>query len=154
MGTFRVREVIDALASAFDAAAPLDGVTVLKSWEIIDVGIKELVYVAGDGGTLGNEDIATSTIEWPGLGGASRTEDGTIDCAASVWTGDQDDVDATITRAYAVVGACEDVLRLDPSLGAVIALQAKIVETRLRVVQSGQGLRVIVMFVVGFQTSV
>jgi hypothetical protein len=154
MGVFRVREIIDGLHTIWTAAAALDGVTVRKSWEV-GPDEQELLFVAGDGGSAaGSEDIATSTIEWPGLSGTSRTEDGSIDCAVSVWTGDQDAVDATITRAFDIVGACEDTLRMNPSLWSEIALQAKIVETRLRIIQAGQGLRVIVLFIVAFQTSV
>lgn len=153
MGVFRVREVIDALHTAWDAAVALNGVIVVKSWEIIP-DEKELLFVAGDGGTeAGDEDIATSVVAWPGMSPLTRTENGTVDCAASVWTGDQDDVDVTIIRAYAIVGACEDVLRADPSLGSTIALQANIAETRLQILQAGQGLRVVVLFTVAFQTS-
>jgi hypothetical protein len=155
MATQQALAVINGLKTVFGAAAALDGVVVSKGWEILPAGDLENVFVASDGGAdLGNEDIVRAEIEWPGLGGASRTEDGAVDCAASVWTGDQDAVETTIARTYEIVGACEDALRDNPALFSEIALQVKIVETRLRIVQDGEGLRVIVLFVVSYQSSI
>jgi hypothetical protein len=155
MGTFRILDVINGLHTVWSAAPALEGVRVVKSWEIIPAGDKEHLYIAGDGGaSFGAEEVAESTIEWAGLGPNAREESGTVDCAASVWTGDQAAVTATIDRAFAIVGACEDMLRTFPELHSDIALLAKITDARLRTVQAGQGYRVIVPFVVSFQTSV
>jgi hypothetical protein len=155
MGVQRALAVIDGLKTVFAAALAADEVTVVKGWEILPAGDKEHVFVGGDGGAgSSDDDLVRSTIEWPGLGGTSRTEDGTVDCAASVWTGDQTAVEATITRAYEIVGLCEDALRVNPALFEDIALQAKIVETRLRNVQEGDGYLVIVTFTVAYMSSV
>ena len=155
MATSRVLEVIDGLATVFDAAAALDGVTILKAWEILPEGELEHVFVAWDGDPGNVEEAsAESVIEWPGLSPTSRTEDGTVECAATVWTGDQTATDATLTRVYAILGACEDALRANPSLSSSIALQAKITNTALRVEQSTQGFRATVPFTVSFMSSI
>jgi hypothetical protein len=152
MATQQALAVITGLVTALRAAPDLDGVTVAKGWEILPVGNQELVVIAGTG--TGTEDIATASIEWPGMSATSRTEDGTIDCVASTWTGDQGAIDVTIARAYEIVGACEDVLRVNPALFAEIALQAKIVETRLRILQRNNGYAVVVPFTVAYMSSV
>jgi hypothetical protein len=155
MGVQRALAVIDGLKTVFAAALTADGVVVSKGWEILPAGDQEHVFVGGDGGAdVGNEDLVRSEIEWPGMSPTSRTEDGTVDCAATVWTGDQDAVDVTIARAYEIVGLCEDALRVNPALFEDIALQAKITETRLRVAQDGEGVAAIVPFVVAYMSSV
>ncbi|MGH9248103.1 MAG: hypothetical protein ACRD0W_01075 [Acidimicrobiales bacterium] len=154
MGIQQVNQIIDALVVALDAAAALDGVKIAKGWEILPVGDLEYVFVASDGIDFDAEDVAVSTIEWPGPGNSSRTEIGQIVCAAKVWTGDQDAVDSTKDRAYALVGACEDVLRVDPALGITsIGVQVKITATSLQMVQESEGFAAAVQFTVSYQTS-
>jgi hypothetical protein len=162
MATQRLLEVINALKTVWDAAAALNGVRISKAWEIIPEGDVEHVFIGSDvlgtglGAGLGADDVAAAVIEWPGMSPLSRTEDGTINCAASVWIDeDETGIDAAITRAFVIVGACEDVLRANPSLSSSFALQAKIAQTRLRLpTRDSEGFAVVVPFTVAYQTSV
>jgi len=150
----RVDDVINALHTAFDAAAGLDGVTVSKGWQILPAGDLDHLFVASDGTPEPEDDVATSEIVWAGLGALARTEGGAVTCAAWAQTGDSDDMGGRITRAYQIVGVCEDVVKADLTLGGPVTFESAVASTRLRTVQDTEGCAAIVVFTVTFSTRI
>jgi len=151
MPVSRVAAVIDALAAAYDIAPGTDGVTVSKGSALLPAGDVDHLFVASDGDPVPEDEVASSEIDWAGL--VASGERGTVVCAAWAQTGNQDDMSGRITRAYELVGVCEDVTP-GVSLPGSLAFTARVSATRLRTIQDTEGAAAVVVFDVTFNTRV
>jgi hypothetical protein len=122
--TSRVPAAIDYLVALFTAAPTL-------GQAVPPVNVIDGPKVTADPGPLalwvGVDDItnpspaaATSVQAWqPGLGRNVRQEALAVHCVAQAWSGD-DDVRSMRIAADGIVGAAEDLIRADPTLGGTL----------------------------------
>jgi hypothetical protein len=111
--TSRLPAAIDALIATFGAVTTtFDGPDALpQDWP------DEYVVV---GGTENPDDEgATLSYEWAGLGAKQRSESGAITCAVVVWHGDVD-VKANRDRVFVLLGLLEAAVVADPTLGGAV----------------------------------
>lgn len=120
MTTTRIGAAIDALTAFFAAALP--GVTVLDGDYPRSSFPTQWLVVGGTGQIIGDEPVASSQQRWAGLGNKTRDEDVTVTCAAGAWSGSASAPASFKTvrdSALTVLGAAEQSLRNDPSLGGI-----------------------------------
>lgn len=146
MSTSRIGAVIDALVSTWTTA----GLTVNDGppLQAANTGT-DVVYVGWDGGE-DNNDAATGTQQWAGLGNRARDEALSVTCYAEATRGETV-MKPTRDAALALVATCETSLRTDPQLGGALtppglAWFAEV--QRLAQPQTGKGSRCGVVFTV------
>lgn len=87
------------------------------------------------GGRFNDEDIdaGSFTLDWRTDGGASATEDETINlnCSAQFWTGDVD-MAAARAGAFALIGSVDSVIRANSALGVTGLLWCHITSGNVR----------------------
>ena len=111
--TSRLPAAIDALLDTFGAVTQAyDGPEALPQ-----VWPDELVIVGGTEDP--DDDTASASYEWAGLGAKKRNESGEITCALVVQRGDID-VKANRDRAFAVMADLEAAVVIDPTLGGAV----------------------------------
>ena len=149
MSTSRFGAVVDALVTLADAtsvAQVFDGPSLTAD------SLTEYVVI---GGTEDPGDNAGEiTQEWNGIGAKARQEQGEVQCAVLVSTGD-DTVKTARDRALAIRGEIETALRADPSLGGVLAPGwAHLNESTAVQLRNTNGLAVRLPFRVTYQTRI
>lgn len=111
--TSRLPAAIDALVATFGAVTTtFDGPGALPQ-----VWPDELVIVGGTEDP--DDDAATASYEWAGIGAKKRNEAGEITCAVLVQQGDLD-VKENRNRAYILLAALESAVVSDPTLGGAV----------------------------------
>jgi hypothetical protein len=113
--TSRAPAVIDALVAMCEAAAGLEGVKVHDGPQVTSAPLTSVICIGWDGDE-DNSEAVQSQQEWAAIGQKAKDETIQIPCAAIAWTGSTN-VKTVRDRAYELVGAVEDALRADPSLG-------------------------------------
>ncbi len=144
--------VILALYGIWQAATTttLAGVMVADGPQVNSDPSDKWLFVGADGGEPSQfTEIANAQQSWLAFG-KIRREDGTVTCAAVVIRGD-DDVPTARADAYGIVGAAEDLIRADPSLGGVVSLQTYLSSHQCFVAQTDRGAVARVVFTVTYK---
>ena len=120
MATSAQPAFIAAVISALKAAPSLSGVRVFDGIEIDLSYPGDAVAIGHDGNTETDEVVAGSIRqEYKQLGAISKFEDGTIN--GFLWSANgATDLTSLRTRAFALLGYVENVIRADVSFGGVV----------------------------------
>lgn len=127
MSLSRVPSTLDALVALFTP-----GLAPTPVWDgpVPTGDFSDALYLGYDADPLGERQAASSTTKWAGIGAKKRDETITIIGAAVAISGDGIAKDAR-DRAYAIVAAAEQLLRIDPSMAQPPPFVASISETQL-----------------------
>lgn len=150
--TSRAPAVIDELVTRLRAAAALADVAVHDGPEVTSAPLKEVVTVGWDGDE-NNDEAVQSQQEWASIGQKAKNETFQIPCAAIAWRGDTN-IRAARVRAYELVAAVEDVLRVDPALGFPPPTIVAMVTGNAVQRQTDKGAQCRVVFTIGVQTRI
>lgn len=143
----KVAAAVDKLVALFDAATSakvLDGPQVSADWPT------EWIVVGGDGPVQEEEDAATSSQVWRGLGANIRDEEIRVTCACGSSTGSAETTAKPRRDASeAVFAACVAALRSDPGLGGfVTGGAAAVTDNSLRYVANSSGIAAVYVFTI------
>jgi hypothetical protein len=135
MATSRVPAVLDALLAACRAASDLTGVAIVDGPPLTDLTNPDQVFI---GWQPSADDVAAADAQdFAQLGAQRRDEQIDIRCYAESRSGDT--VIKTVRdRAYALVGAVENLLRADATLAGTV-LWTHLVAGDLRQPQTDAG---------------
>jgi hypothetical protein len=106
------------------------------------------LVIVGDEGGSDDSDQSSFEQEWADLGHTRRNELGEIICSVISSSGSTDML-SRIDRADALLTACEDSLRADPTLGGIVA-NAELVRASGRSLQNTGGAAVVTPFTVRY----
>lgn len=154
-----VPAVIDALLSAAAAVTgddqPLDGVLVIDGFGVTEEPGDFLMVGVDDPDRTDAAYSASAEQQWAHANHTARDERGTVTCAALSWNGDGDQKLAR-DRVYAVAAALEDILRADPTLGAVDGLLWTGFGQSMQLTQNqdGQGALALLVFDIAFRARI
>lgn len=144
--TSLIDTAIDRLVTLFDAATTvkvLDGPQVGSDWP------NEWIVVGGDGPVQEEEDAASSTQLWKGLGAFIRDEEIRVTCACGYSTGNDATAATVRAGAKAIFQSCVAALRGDPGLtGFTTGGAAAVTDNALRYVGNSGGLAAVFVFTV------
>lgn len=155
MATSRIPAAIDGLLALCNAAAVVDGaledVAVYDGPPIQDPSAEQQLYIGHDEVRSDSSDVyaAEGTQVFQTMGGA-RQETFAILCAAVSRTGDTD-MKSQRDRAYSIVGAVENLIRLnepgsDITLGGAVLMSNISGDMKLQQIQTTTGAYVKVSF--------
>lgn len=114
--TSRLPAVIDALIETFGTVTDLtvfDG----PEFSLTEDAVGEFVIVGGNGDRSAESGSLAQT--WAGMGHHSRNEEGGVDCALVVQTGDSV-IKTSRDRVFVLLGELETALVADPTLGGAV----------------------------------
>lgn len=139
----------DAQAALKTALTAAVSVPVYDSGDLVGDDARAFVVI-GDPSDEG--DTATADQELSDLGGNRwRVESGDVGCFIEVWDGGTN-IAPLRTEAKALLTACMDAVKSDPTLGGLLTLPgfAQVSSVRLREGQTDRGVLVRVGFTVGY----
>lgn len=151
MTTSRIPAVVDALVSTFTTALTGSATVYDGQWVTAPSGTESYLTV----GWTPDADGPTGEQEWVGLGNRARDERIDVPCYVDAYTGDTDTA-ARRTAAFALLGAVEDVIRADPTIGGAVPQPgwSQIGSYSVRQEQTESGLEVGITFHVLVQTRI
>lgn len=119
MSTSALLPVLGALVTAAQAGAPA-GASVFTGWDATNVNVDKSLTIGSSDLTSDSAVVASISAQEQATAGTprSRSQVGTVSCAAFVRRGDGDLL-AAATDAYALQAVIENALRTDPRLGLV-----------------------------------
>lgn len=142
-----VPALLATLAATLDAAVACP---VFDGPGLTDDSMPDYLLVGVPDPDADSPDNAVETeVEWGALGRLSRVEHITIRCTAVSWSGDED-LAALRVRAYATLGAVEQALTADPSLGDNARYGGLVASHQMRQNTDADGAVVWVLFSLSF----
>jgi hypothetical protein len=146
--TSQIGTAIDTLVEFFTAALP--GVTIYDGSTASMEYPADWLVVGGDGSIDEEETAATSKQRWAGLGAQTKDEDVLVTCAVGASSGvaDAQGFKPVRVRALVTLGAAEQALRDDPSLGDITQGGAEMSDAELRYSGGAAGLSAVLVFTV------
>lgn len=155
MTTSAIPRVLGWLVDTFTASTDLGGATgdalvnVVYCTTVSNDYMKRSLWVGLDDADAAPNTAATSTQAWVGPGNRFRNEPLSVPCMIQVWTGEEQDVRATIEEAFAILAAAEDLTRTEADLGgSVLYTSPGVNNIEVRYGEAPQGLLVRLMFTV------
>jgi hypothetical protein len=144
-----VRAIHDAIAAAVPSA-----VVIVGPGETEDPADAGIVFVGvSDADETTYAEAVTGSQHWAQLGGKMRDEQFTIHCVAVAWNGNSDAL-AAMDGAHALMGAVENAIVSDPTLGGVLLFAVGITSHGLKFTADNQGVSAHVPFDVECRTRI
>lgn len=153
MGTSQVPTLITNVLAALQASADLAGVQVIDGPVVEDSPATDWVFVGYDGDPGGDFEAANSAQNWVGIGAKRKDEDIAITCAVVASRGDTN-VPAARSRAYVLMAAVENALRIDVSLGMPPPTVVEVTAETLYQEQTDSGIQARIPFSVMARTRI
>lgn len=143
----KLDDVTDALVTAFTGLSGLASVLISDGPIVGDPSFADALLI-GDDGDPESQAMSVAEQSWTDLACTRRREDGEIICAAVSQSGDTN-MQTRRDRVMALIGACEDALRADLSLGGVVQA-VQLVRASVQPYQNANGSAVVAPFVVAY----
>jgi len=144
--------VILYLTAMWQAAPAFEGVQVVDGPQANSDASNDWLFVGFDGDVPDEGNEAASVEQSLMAFARTKQEDGEVTCAVVSRRGDTN-VPAARARAYALMSAAEDALRLDMQLGALV-MHAFVSAHQYIPVQAQAGAKVRVVFTVTYQAQI
>ena len=143
----------NAVVAALQGASSLSGVRVFDGIEI-DMSYPGDAIAVGHDGNLEGDEVSASSIrqEYRPLGAISKFEQGRLNCF--LWSADGGtNLSARRTRAFALLGSVENVVRADVSFAGLVQFSAmETGEISYRQTQNGAGVGIV--FTITYQSRI
>ena len=153
MATSTMPAFTTAVVAALQGAGSLSGVRVFDGIEI-DMSYPGDAIAIGHDGNLDGDEVAASSIrqEYRPLGAISKFEHGVLSCF--LWSADGTvDISARRTRAFALLGSVESVIRADVSFAGLVQFSA-LENAEIRYRQTTNGVGVGILFTITYQSRI
>lgn len=141
----KIAAAVDKLVALFDAATT----TTVYDGPATTFPTATWIVVGSDGVIQEEEDAASSSQVWKGLGANIRDESIRVTCACGYSTGNDGSMKAARDGAEAIFAECVAALRSDPGLGGfVTGGAAAVTENALRYVTNSSGKAAVYVFTI------
>jgi hypothetical protein len=153
MSTSALPSFLSAVITALKADSNLSNVRVFDGIEIDQSYPGDAIAIGHDGSTEG-DDMTTASVrqEYIQLGAKSKFEDAEINCALWSWDGTSD-LASRRTRAFAILGEIETVIRSDVSFGGVV-IYSGLENHQLNYRQTNAGAAVVITFTITYRAKI
>jgi hypothetical protein len=153
MSTSALPSFLSAVITALKADSNLSNVRVFDGIEIDQSYPGDAIAIGHDGSTEG-DDMTTASVrqEYIQLGAKNKFEDAEINCALWSWDGTSD-LASRRTRAFAILGEIETVIRSDVSFGGVV-IYSGLESHQLNYRQTNAGAAVVITFTITYRAKI